>query len=210
MTFGFLLSYNARSRIIEAMNSESSLVQGELDSGERLLWTARPNPGRVSQQNIGGFFVGIFVTGFAIFWMSSAFWMQSQSSQHFGPSSGPPLEGIFPFFGLIFVGFGLYMMASPFVGAAKASNTIYAITDKRILVIENSTTRTVKSYGPNDIQNVERREQSDGSGDIIFAREQYFTHHNGHRHARTREIGLWGIPNAREAERLIRENLKQD
>jgi hypothetical protein len=68
----------------------------------------------------------------------------------------------------------------------------------------------VKSYGPADVEQLERRESADGSGDLVFARERYTTRHKGHTRTHTREIALWGIPNVREVERLLRENLKRD
>ena len=178
------------------MNSDMSVVQRELESGERVLWTARPNPASASKSSCLPAIFGIPLTAFALFWMNGAYSM----------GAGP----LFSSFGLIFVGAGLYMMASPFLASTAASHTIYAITDRRILIIEDGATRKIKSYGPGDIEHIERREQSDGSGDIVFARERYQRHHNGHSHMHEREIALWGVPNAREVERLLRENLKRD
>jgi hypothetical protein len=178
------------------MNTDSGVVQRELDSGERLLWTGRPNPESAAAGSWGGVFVGGIMIAFAIFWMGGA-----------SQAGAPPF---FSAFGLIFIGAGLYAMASPFLTMSSASNTIYAITDRRILVIEDGATRKVQSYTADDIEHIERREKTDGSGDIIFARERYQRHHNGHSHTHTRDIGLWGVPNAREVERLLRENLKRD
>ena len=71
------------------MNTDNGVVQRELDSGERLLWTGRPNPGSAAAGSWGGVFGGLFIIAFAIFWMTGA------------SQAGAP--AIFPLFGLILV-----------------------------------------------------------------------------------------------------------
>jgi hypothetical protein len=86
---------------------------------------------------------------------------------------------------------------------SKSSGTIYAVTNQRIIVIENGTTRTVKSYVQVDMGRLTRRELPNGSGDVIFAQENY---RGSKGRTYSRDIGFIGISDPRAVERLIREN----
>ncbi len=173
-------------------------IQRELDAGENLLWSGAPDPARAATRSIAPAIIGVFVTGFALFWMAGAHFVTSSVPANFGP----PGAKLFPLFGLIFVFAGLALIASPFLGFAKATTTIYAVTDRRLLIVAGSD---VRSFLPRDIQSVERR--GDTTGDIIFARRLRSRDHDGHSHNYEEEIGFFGIQNPREVERLIRAHL---
>ncbi len=184
------------------MDSElARLVFPELDRGEELLWVGKPNPSREAQ-NTGcpAFLIGIPFTAFAIFWTVGAATMSRGAPEGFGP---PGLNTVFPLFGLIFVGVGIWLLLSPFMTYSKSSGTIYAVTNQRIIVIENGTTRTVKSYVQVDMGRLTRRELPNGSGDVIFAQESY---RGSKGRTYSRDIGFIGISDPRAVERLIREN----
>ncbi|PQV64024.1 hypothetical protein B1R32_10749 [Abditibacterium utsteinense] len=173
-----------------------SRVQSELDAGETLLWSGAPSPTSAASRGIVPSIVGVFMTGFALFWMSGAYWVTSQAPRGFGP----PGASLFPLFGLIFVFAGLALVLTPFFNSAKATRTIYAVTDRRLLIIEGEN---VQSFLPADIERLQRRGES--SGDVIFAREM----RRGSKGRRYEvEIGFFGIQNPREVERLIRAHLK--
>ncbi len=116
--------------------------------------------------------------------------------------------------------FGLLMLGLPFVVASLAlatlplwspvfaKRTIYAISDRRLLTIRRLLGHRVSSYGPGEIDVVERRENRDGSGDLIFRREEVkrLRHHADpprRKRVSEREIGFWGIPDVRQVEEAV-------
>ena len=114
----------------------------------------------------------------------------------------------------------LLIMGLPFLLAALALSflpwwwpfvtryTVYAISDQRLLIIQAWPRRRVTSYGPEDIDVVERQERKDGSGDLIFRREEHrkFAHHHdpkGKRRVGDRAIGFFGVPDVRRLEGAV-------
>lgn len=184
-----------------------SILLSEIASDERLLWAAKPSASRAFGRNVPMIFFGGCFTLFAMFWVLSAAGMGAIGGSLLGGFGGGfglmPL--VFPLFGVPFIAVGIYMMAQPFLARNKAQSGACGLTDKRAIIIEGGLTRSVKSYGPRDVQQIERRDLADGSSDIIFARERY-SHYdsNHHHHSRVTEIGFFGVSDGREAERILR------
>lgn len=126
----------------------------ELSANERLLWAGRPAPLRQAIQALPLALFGIPFTIFACSWT-------------FGAGA---FSGVFALVGVLFLLVGIKMLTSPLWSYAKAKSTVYAVTDKRALVIRGGGARAVTSYEPADIGEIDRREKSDGSGDLIFGR----------------------------------------
>lgn len=177
-----------------------STIQPELDAGEPLLWAGRPNAARAAGKNWGGFIIGAIVTAFAVFWMAGAWSISRQVSRSSLPGSG--FSSVFPLFGLIFVAAGVYAMLSPFLAYNSSSNSVYAVTDRRIIIIEKSAGGSkVQNYAAQDISRIERRDAGE-IGDVIFARELM---RGSKGRSWEKDIGFIGIADARAVEKLIRE-----
>jgi hypothetical protein len=181
-------------------------VQAELAPGEKLIWVGQPLASRFLVWSIPMVLMGLFVTGFAIFWISMAV------------SMGAPF--FFPIFGLIFVVVGAGLVTSPFWMMRRARNTCYALTDRRAIVWEAGWFGTVSvySYTPNALGRMIRRERGDGSGDLVFEEvvsvgSSYVSHGargGGSWQTRTTITprGFLAIPRVREVEDLIRRTLR--
>jgi hypothetical protein len=177
-------------------------IQDELQPGERLLWAGRPEASRAAMQALPMLLFGIPFTLFALFWTAGATFMGGVVGGAGAHVPGP--FGLFRFFGLFGVPFilvGCYLLASPFLASRKASQTVCAITDRRAITIEGGNSRSVRSFGPRDIQRIERRERDNGRGDLIFASER-MNNRNG---SYNREIGFVGVTNVRGAEAALRQ-----
>jgi len=184
-------------------NEIRQIAQGELRSAEeRLLWVSAPIPGEAARRALPGAFVGIPFTAFALFWMWAA-------GTGFGRGSGAPLP--FVLFGSIFVIVGLSILLSPLWAYLNANKQVFAITNTRAFIVTDGFSgRNVRSYGDEDIHNLERRERSNGIGDLVFDRHQYTVRRsNGSRSTRTEEHGFFGVPDVRQAERILLETFKQ-
>ncbi len=139
------------------MNGDADLaVSSELQAGERLLWTGRPRQG-VHLRSQDAFLVpfSFLWGGFAVFWEFSVI------------KSGAPI--FFQLWGIPFVLVGLYITFGRFIVDAKQrNNTVYAVTDRRILVVTGLLSRAVKSVSLRTLAEVSLSEGKAGTGTITF------------------------------------------
>ena len=112
--------------------------------------------------------------------------------------------------GLPFVAIGAGIALSPLWRQRSRRRTVYAITDRRLLIIRAGTVRRVRSFTPDDIQDLDRRERPDCTGDLIFSHETLIRddlrlrrdgppHYRSRRHA----LGFFGIPEVRRVEAAV-------
>ena len=85
-------------------------VAGELESGERLLWSGRPSSRWLYPQDAVLIPFSVMWGGFAIFWEASAL-----------SNSGARGSVIFPLWGIPFVAMGLYMVIGRFFCGIRAA-----------------------------------------------------------------------------------------
>lgn len=130
------------------------IQENALEPREKLLWSGRPDPARALIGTLAIWLFAVPWTAFAVFWMWGASGAGKRSLQ-----PGWTVDFLFPFFGLPFVLIGLAMMSAPYWAYLKAKRTVYAITDKRVLIIEVGKSRTVQSYSGEDIGNIKRTER---------------------------------------------------
>jgi hypothetical protein len=97
----------------------------------------------------------------------------------------------------------------------RASHTLYLVTNRRVAILEGGQPWKIRSLAPAQLTNLVRRQRPDGSGDLILTREPgtlsegWAGGSNWAAYA-WREIGLFGLADARGVERVIRKNLLQD
>jgi hypothetical protein len=174
-----------------------SVVRRELRPDEKLQWAERPGGGALARTESVKAVVGIPFLAFALFWTYMAggkAWLDGEAS----PS------GLFPLFGLIFVVVGLGLVLSPLWAWFRARWIAYAISDRRLIIISTFPVHRVWSYAPEDIQELERTDRGDRSGDLVFRRE----HPGSGRWSRSyqvKRIGFFGIANARRVEDMVRD-----
>jgi hypothetical protein len=199
----------------QAKQSEGFLDQ-ELDEDEQLLWSDRPKAGQqvyqpqstgllVAAAIVGG--LGLFFTILAVILGITVFYGD------FNPIFIP--AGILLLLSLIFTIVGLVLRHS-FLGR----DELYAITDKRIIIIRKGRYLSVTSYGKEDIGIITRIERDNRYGDIIFAPQSFVTSYGAHQHTSSNSststvstsslsAGQFsGIANVLEVERLLRRTFK--
>jgi len=115
-------------------------IQPELVPGESVLWVGRPSPGVIfgSRGDPGLIPFSLMSGGFAVVWETMVIWSLF---------SKPDLErSLFAIVGIPFVVMGQYMIWGRFVRAARQKRTIcYAVTNQRVIVVQNSQKRQVAS-----------------------------------------------------------------
>ena len=132
-------------------------AQAQLEPGERLLWHGKPDPKRGLLATIPLVLFAIPWTGFSVFWMAAA------SGLFF--DSEPGWMSLFELFGVPFVLIGLGMLTSPYWLYKKAKLTVYALTNRRAMIITGRATKKVQSFAASDMGLIERTERRDGRGE---------------------------------------------
>jgi hypothetical protein len=185
---------------IAESNETYAMLQDLLDEEESVLWSGRP--GQHSSQyspNTPGLLIMAGSFGIVALLMLAL---------GFALLITLPMEALIPFYALG-VTFAFLAILFGILGAVikvVPRAVHYAITSKRVLIINRGRTLTVHSYSWRDIGPVTFIERPDGSGDLIFARTPYgYTASNGNSNLTRGRFS--GIPNVREAERVLRHLL---
>jgi hypothetical protein len=138
------------------------VLDAELGSGERLLWSGKPAAGlRLRASDIFMIPFSLMWGGFAIFWEFQVV------------ASGAPF--FFMLWGVPFVLVGLYMIVGRFfVDSYQRSRTYYGVSDQRVLIVGGLMSRQVTSLALQGLVEMSLNERGDGSGDIVFGRNDGF------------------------------------
>jgi hypothetical protein len=139
-------------------------VQSELLPGETVAWAGQPDPGVIfHKQDALLIPFSLMWGGFAIFWEAgvAGLWGHTRAWS-FGMLWGIP-----------FVLIGQYVIWGRFVYAAWLKRrTIYAVTNRRVLVVQNGWNRQVSSAYIDSLPTIIKEARSNGVGTLAFAEGQ--------------------------------------
>lgn len=166
-------------------------VDNELEPGERIRWIEQPKPRFFSPASTGAFLFAIPWTAFAIFWI-------------YGASQSP--SDAFPLFGVPFVLIGIGMLSSPLWVYYQSYKSAYVITDRRAITIEGGRSYTIRSYPPDKLQNIYRRERKNGIGDIIISFDSW---NDSEGDTRKKDLGFMNIREPKRVEKLLKKLAQQ-
>jgi hypothetical protein len=131
-------------------------LAGLLGPAEHLLWSGQPKQGlflRPADAAVVPF--SIMWGGFALFWE----WEVMHTSAPF----------FFRLWGVPFVLAGLYFMVGRFFTDARVrANTLYGLTNQRIIILAGLFASTTKSLSLNTLSELSITERADRSGTITF------------------------------------------
>ena len=182
------------------------LLQSELNSGEKVIWTGQPLAKRNWWQDLPIVLFGIPWTAGSVFWIIMAFSITSHSSSTPSPFPFNLFSVAFPLFGVPFVLVGIWMLSTPFRSRRNMQRTLYAITDKRGIILSPSWRGaiTILNIAPEDLSVRTRTQNPDGSGSIVFPRLTT-TRRAAGPDGGTYEVtvGFANIPNVRDVDALI-------
>jgi hypothetical protein len=184
---------------IETQDSGAAIremAEAELEPGEKLVWFDQPRPGALARRSLPMAFVGIPFTAFAVFWL----WGVTQVTG----KANNAIAVFFPLWGLMFVAIGLCILCAPLWSAFKARSMAYAVTDRRVMIIERFPFRRTASYGPQELQGLERTERGGGIGDLVFRREQATAFRGSVNVRGATAIGFFGVSDVRRVEESVR------
>lgn len=170
------------------------LIDDELQEGETLWWTGQPIGKRAAWRALPGVLFAIPWTGFAVYWVIGASGFQWPGF--------PNGFNYFSLFGMLFVLIGLYVLGSPIWAMRKAKRTAYALTDRRVIIVESGRSTRVRSYRRHQITELSRKQRVDGSGDVILAHK---TRTDSEGDKFTTDVGFLDIPDVKAVEVMVRD-----
>lgn len=80
----------------------------------------------------------------------------------------------------------------------RCTRTVCAVTNKRAIIV--FTPKKIESFGPARLKQIKKKLHKDGTGDLIFAKQIYYSHGR-----RETEYGFNDIEQVEEVEKLLRE-----
>lgn len=180
-------------------------LQGKIDSelagGEYLVWSGQPLPGRYARRAIPVALFGLVWTMFTVLWMTGV--IRSTSG-----AGGPGTSGSYRALGVVFLLAGLGMLSSPYWTRRKARRIAYILTDRRAIIIVQKQLggAIVRSFEPGQLTDLRRRENTDGSGDLVFTRD---VNRDRRGDVRYTNVGFLAIRNVKSAEEKVRALVAQ-
>ncbi len=147
--------------IWEFSEDRHAMLSAELRPGERLSWVGCPHPFRYAAKALPVALTGILLAGFAGFVLAGLFGFQWPTvAQLAHPFAAAVL--------LLLIA-ALGMMFWPLWLGFKAGRTFYAITTQRVLIFDGGLFSTVvRSFAPECLSQLRRRQYRDGFGDLLF------------------------------------------
>lgn len=184
--------------------TQHTTVQAQLDPSEILMWVGQPIASRNARMGVWGLFFGIlfgafgflfFIFGLTVSRKLSSFDSLSYSNAeqpftiqnipemityHFTHISSP--LDFLPLMGILASLFGIWLMFAPRRAYLSAKHTYYAITDRRVLILfgRPSGGFMASSFNRDRIEFIEKIEERDGRGHLLFATELYQTYETVH------------------------------
>jgi len=174
-------------------SSLREMANRELYSDEEIKWLGMPKPRFFTTYSKGAFLFAIPWTAFALFWVAGAAGFEIPDFQ----------DGfdLFPLFGLPFVLLGIWMLMTPLFTYRNARRTLYMITDRRAVIFEGGSNTTIRTYEPDKLQDMIRKERNNSIGDLVFAKE--FS-----QKSLIQDIGFINIEDAKGVEWKIKEMIQ--
>ena len=150
MTFSAGTTENSR------WDALASGLRERLDRGERILWMGRPRQGLLLRKgDLFGIPFSLLWCGFAIFW-------ESQVLKTHAP-------WFFALWGVPFVLIGLYLVVGRFlVDVWRRQRTVYAVSDRRALILSGLRTPTLKSLEIEGLTDIELQDEGGGRGTLML------------------------------------------
>jgi len=142
-------------------------IQPELLSGESILWTGQPNPRIVFHKE------DLFLIPFSLLWGGFAIVWEAGVAGFWGNSarSGPSTFGMI--WGIPFVLVGQYIIWGRFFYTAwKKKRTYYAVTNRRVIVVQDGWNKQMASCYLDSLPNLIKEGGSGSHGTLRFAPQE--------------------------------------
>jgi hypothetical protein len=173
-------------------------IMGELDEGERVFWIGRPRPTAWASH------AGLSLFGGLMFFPMGCFLLLVGLVGLISIASldKPASVLVFLAFGLLFTPVGGLMLMRPFVSWICSRRSVYAITDRRAITINDDWPYAViRSYRPEMLEEIYRVEERNGEGDIRVIWQEWEDYYNKYD---SEDLGFLRLKDPRKIERKLR------
>ena len=117
-------------------------ARAALAPGETLVWADRPDPQALARARLPQLIRGLL--GLAV--IAGFLWLS------FAPNWPGGLRGVlFAVFLAVVTLYSLWLLAAPLVARRAAGRTVYAVTDRRLLVLEDWPFRRQRAFAPGEL-----------------------------------------------------------
>jgi hypothetical protein len=172
------------------------LIKSEVGLDQRIVWSGMPVRTFFEKKAMMTFLFGIPWTAFAVFWTVSA------GIGTISLKGGISFLSLFPLFGIPFILIGIAMLSAPLVTFYKSGKTAYVITNKKAFIVIGGRTTLVRSFGPEQLNDLFRRERRDGVGDIVLKTREW---KDSEGDTQSEEFGFMNIRDVRNVEKKLKE-----
>jgi hypothetical protein len=140
-------------------------LRDALQPVERVLWSGFPRQGLLFRPaDIFLIPFSLLWGGFAIFWEIGVIFGEPDTPDRFDP-----WDKFFVLWGIPFVLIGLYLIFGRFIeDMARRARTIYAVTDRRAILLTNFLGHNVRSLHLQGLSDINLSKKPDGLGTIVF------------------------------------------
>lgn len=146
---------------MSAAEDSLAMARAALVPGERLIWADRPDPVVLARSRLPQVIRGVL--GLAV--IAGFLWVS------FLPNWPEGLRGLLLLLFLIAVtAYSLWLLAQPVVARRAAPHTVYAVTDRRLLILEDWPRARLRSFTPAELDDplVSRASGPGGLGSVVF------------------------------------------
>jgi hypothetical protein len=171
------------------------VVRRELHRDERLIWAGRAGAAALARSKLGkGFLGGALVVGaFPVTLL-----LKGDVPLAKGQNTLQLMPLVLPLVGAFLL--GLLLALEPLWAAYRARTTVYAISDRRLLIVNLFPLRQAQSFPPETLNTLECTDRADGSGDLLFRK---IVTGSG-RSRQTKRFGFFGLPEVRRVGDMVR------
>jgi hypothetical protein len=166
-------------------------VKSELKSGEVVEWVEQPNS---TKYMLSGFVFWLFFAP----WTAIAIFVTAVIVDFKMPDFSHTSNLIALCITIPFIIIGIAGLCAPIWLKRGAKNIVYVITNLRAFTIEGSKSYLIRSSSPFQLTRITRRENADGSGDLMFLAYPDEKDDSG-----VSVIGFYNIPQVKNVARII-------
>lgn len=169
-------------------------AQAALEPGERLVWVGQPEVARLAWRDF-----------------DLKHWLRSAPAAAVAvillwQAAAEPADSIFtwlyPLAALAALFVAVWPLMAPLRAARAARQTVYAVTDRRVFILETYPREHVRSFPPEELEEPQWRDRGDGRGDVSFAPVIELERTRQGQRSRLRKATFFSIP---EPARVARE-----
>jgi len=172
------------------------IARSALAEDEQLVWCDAPDPRASLIQHAR---IAIFGSGVGFL----ALWWLSRLTDHGIPDLTKfHYTTVFILVSFFLLLIGLAMMSVPLVVHRNARRTVYALTDRRCMIVRLGKVRRIRSYTREDIGKIEWMIGPRGKDNVIFGTPEATVKKGG---TPFRRAGFYTIPDAKTVEQRLRE-----